>query len=153
MSGFDDSFGYGGYKRAGVEIAPPPPPTEIPLPPIYGPLRDLLNTAPPGYNADQQPPRQSVRISDLTSQVAVTAGPGSEAVVPLSLFNQMLLRMERLEKENELLMRVIDELNEVIEKERGVELRVYEHPNIGTKTASLQEEVSPDVVPPWRIRK
>ena len=155
MSGFDDSFGYGGYKRAGAEIPPPPPPTNIPTPPIYGPLKDLLNTAPPGHSFDQQPQRQSVRIGADTSHVAVAAGPGSEAVVPLSLFNQMLLRMERLENENELLMRVVDELNEILEKERGTELKVYEHPTIGTKTAVPTDggEVSPDVVPPWRIRK
>ena len=155
MSGFDDSFGYGGYKRAGTETPPPPPPSDIPLPPIYGPLKDLLNTAPPGHSFDQQPQRQSVRIGSTTSLVAVAAGPGSEAVVPMSLFNQMLLRMERLENENELLMRVVDELNELLEKERGTELNVYEHPTVGTKTASPVDggDAASEVVPPWRIRK
>lgn len=154
MSAFDDAFGFGGYKRAGVEVVPPPP-SDIPLPPIFGPLRDILNTAPPGYNFDQQPPRQSVRISEGTSLVAIAAGPGSESVVPLSLFNQMLLRMERLESENELLMKVIEELNDVLEKERGTGLKVYAHPTIGTTTApALDEaEVVAEVVPPWRIRK
>jgi hypothetical protein len=52
-------------------------------------------------------------------------------------------------------MRVIDELNEVVERERGTELKVYEHPVIGTKTASIVEsdEGGEEVVPPWRIRK
>jgi hypothetical protein len=63
--------------------------------------------------------------------------------------------MERLENENELLMRVVDELNELLEKERGTELRVYEHPTVGTRTAAPVEggDGASDVVPPWRIRK
>lgn len=155
MSGFDDSFGYGGYRKAGSEIPPPPPPLGIPLPPIYGPLKHILNTPPPGHNSDQQPSRQSLRISESTGDVAIVAGPGSEAVVPLSLFSQMLIRMERLENENELLMRVIDELNVVLERERGSEFKVYEHPSVGTVTASAAEipAVDEDVVPPWRLKK
>lgn len=159
-AGFDDDAfgGYGGYKQQ-----PPPPPTEeplpagIPLPPIYGPLRHLLNTAPPSHPFDQQAPRQTVRISGSTGRVAIAAGPGSEAVVPYSLFNQMMLRMERLEKENELLMKVIEELNEVVERERGNEFRVYEHETVATSTAApaveARVEQRDEPLPPWRIRK
>jgi hypothetical protein len=155
MSGFDDSFGYGGYRKAGAEAPPPPPPSEIPLPPIYGPLKHILNAPPPGHGSDQQPSRLSLRISESTGDVAIVSGPGSESVVPLSLFSQMLIRMERLENENELLMRVIDELNAVLERERGSEFKVYEHPSVGTVTAPPAEIVAgdEDVVPPWRLKK
>lgn len=157
MSGFDDSFGYGGYRKAGAEPALPVLPKELPVPPIYGPLRHILNSAPPGHITDQQPARQSIRISDSTSTVAIVNGPGSEAVVPLALFNQMLLRMERLENENELLMKVVDELNSVIERDRGTELKVFEHPDVATSTAgAVAQSESPaeaDVVPPWRLKK
>ena len=156
MSGFDDSFGYGGYRKAGAEVPPPPPPSDIPLPPIYGPLKHILNTPPPGHNSDQQASRQSVRISESTGDIAIVSGPGSESVVPLSLFNQMLLRMERLENENELLMRVIDELNAVVERERGAEFKVYEHPAVSTLTAAPAQIPTGEgegVVPPWRLKK
>ena len=160
MSGFDqDSFGYGGY-RAEVPVALP---ADLPLPPIYGPLRLLLHTAPPGHAFDQPPARQSVRLAQgATTRVAIAAGPGSESVVPYALFNQMLIRMERLERENDLLMRVVAELNDVIEQERGNQLQTYQHPTVATVTG--QAEVPPvaepgspisvdEQVPPWRLRK
>lgn len=156
----DQGFGFGGYKDSSQPVVIS---NDLPLPPIYGPLRQLLNTAPPGHAFDQQPMRQSVRISQCTgasTRVAISAGPGSDSVVPFSLFNQMLSRMERLEKENELLMRVVHELNDVIEKERGNELKIYEHPEIATATAdsplSVREELLSEEakeLPPWRIRK
>jgi len=152
-----------GVNNDPPSFPPPVIPNELPLPPIYGPLRQLLNTAPPGHAFDQQPSRQSVRIGSAagsTTRVAIASGPGSDQVVPFSLFNQMLSRMERLEKENELLMKVVYELNDVIEKERGSELKVYEHPDIGTATAESpisvrEDEPSEDAntLPPWRIRK
>ena len=147
-----DGFGYGGYRSAqplppnSTYQAPPPPahplpqqpppPFQPPLPHtgVYGPLRSILNAAPPGQMADQQPARQTVRL-DQHVRVAVAAGPGSESVVPFSLFSQMLLRMERLEKENAALLNVVMELNEVIEKERGTQLEVYEHESLATSTA------------------
>jgi len=58
--------------------------------------------------------------------------------------------MERLEKENEVLMKVVMELNNQIEKERGNEFKVYEHESIATKTANLP--VASENLPPWRIR-
>lgn len=156
----DPGFGFGGYKEAPQPIVIP---SDLPLPPIYGPLRQLLNTAPPGHAFDQQPSRQTIRIASSagsTTRVAIAAGPGSDSVVPFSLFNQMLSRMERLERENELLMRVVHELNEVIEKERGSELKIYEHPDIGTVTADSPKSVREELIreeatdlPPWRIRK
>jgi len=89
----------------------------------------------------------------------VTGGPGAESSVPFSLFSQMLLRMEQLERENEVLMKVVMELNEVIEKERGNSFAVYTHPTVGT---SNRPDPSPETsvaantteqLPPWRIRK
>ena len=163
-AGFEDdgNFGYGGYRKAAPAMpqAVPEAALSIPMPPIFGPLRALLNTAPPGAAFDQQPHRQTVRLGDQSGQqytrVAIAAGPGSESVVPFSLFNQMMLRMERLERENELLLKAVQELNEVIEKERGNEFRVFEHPEVGTATAlppaDTTEEV-PESLPPWRIRK
>jgi hypothetical protein len=71
----------------------------------------------------------------------------------------MLARLERLEKENSLLMKVIMELNHVIDKERGNEFNVYVHDTIGTKTAAVSQVTSPaepvseESLPPWRIRK
>lgn len=169
QAGFSDTgFGYGGYR---APVPPPPPPPGvatssgslgqgIPLPPIYGPLRSLLNSAPPEHPYDQQPQRQTVRIGDSVTEPLVR-GPGSESVVPYSLFSQMLLRMEQLEKENELLLKVVMELNDVIEKERGNALRVFEHPSVGTSTAPpasstepvAQEDAVVGAPPPWRIKK
>jgi hypothetical protein len=170
QAGFSDSgFGYGGYKApVPPQSYPPPPPSapvhvaggssSIPLPPIYGPLRGLLNSAPPDHSYDQQPNRQTVRLNSGISEPSA-AGPGSESVVPYSLFTQMLLRMEQLEKENEVLLKVVMEMNEIIEKERGHPLKVFEHPTIGTSSAVPATELEPTpeteggVPPPWRIKK
>lgn len=79
--------------------------------------------------------------------------------MPYSLFSQMLLRMEQLEKENDLLLKVVMELNDVIEKERGNSLRVFEHPSVGTVISPPQDQGSEPVhigevaPPPWRIKK
>jgi hypothetical protein len=168
--GFDDDFGFGGYKapQATQPPPPPPPPSEpqgpadysIPMPPIYGPLRQILNIAPPGHPYDQQPARLTVRINPPsesgTERVAIASGPGSESVVPFSLFSQMMIRMERLEKENEVLLKVVEELNSVIEKERGNELKVYEHASIGTSKAGpplMRRNEDDQELPPWRIKK
>lgn len=92
----------------------------------------------------------------------MTGGPGAESSVPFSLFSQMLLRMEQLEKENEVLMKVVMELNEVIEKERGNAFAVYTHPTAGTSNhrQAAATDISPksssvvtEQLPPWRIRK
>ena len=143
----------------GVSAAPPPPPPPppppaggIPMPPIYGPLRGILNVAPPGIPADQQPPRQTVRLREATNRVALSVGPGGESVVPFSLFTQMLLRMERLEKENESLTRIVFELNDLIEQERGTAQQVYVHPSLGIRREEEGKEAEA-TPPPWRARK
>ena len=175
----DQGFGYGGYRGAPISVpaytAPPPPPSApippqyhhqdtagnqgIPLPPIYGPLRGILNTAPPNQPFDQQPLRQTVRFGNNAGP-PVTGGPGAESSVPFSLFSQMLLRMEKLEKENELLMKVVMELNDVIERDRGNSFAVYTHPTAGTSKrgpaspkAAAEEPPVTEQPPPWRIRK
>jgi hypothetical protein len=117
---------------------------------LYGPLRGILNTAPPNQPFDQQPTRQTVRFGHVEGP-PVTGGPGSESSVPMSLFSQMVLRLEKLERENEILMKVVMELNEVIEKERGNSFAVYTHPTIGTSNSGPPE--SSEQLPPWRIRK
>ena len=167
-----EGFGYGGYRGPSGAVpayaAPPPPPPpaapqpppaplypqgghmEVPMPPLYGPLRGILNTAPPNQPFDQQPTRQTVRFGHVAGP-PVTGGPGSESSVPMSLFSQMVLRLEKLERENEILMKVVMELNEVIEKERGNSFAVYTHPTIGTSNSGPPE--SSEQLPPWRIRK
>ena len=174
-----EGFGYGGYRGAAPPPPPPPPASlhSIPLPPIYGPLRSVMSAPPPGYPMDQQPARQTVRTQGSHVRVAVAAGPGCESVVPFSLFNQMMLRMERLERENSDLLNIVLQLNSVIEKERKTTTRVYEHPTLATSTAppvestasepqdtlpdeaSLPEAPIPAIPqdsvpePPWRVNK